>query len=151
MKKMYMVLVATASIWFLPTATAFYYTPMPLEEKNTVFSLQGDHPEWADGGFVGAWGLGVNHTLGYFIGYYGHRGRLQFFAGVWNTTDNSMHGYVRGVTIGPYLLGKINLSGDNHTAAPIVGLYKANDEAFIARIMGVRGVVVAHGRYQPFE
>lgn len=65
------------------------------------------------------------------------------FARVWNTTNNSMHGYVHDVTIGPFMLGKINLSGDKHTAAPVVGLYKTNDEAFITRIMGVRRSISA--------
>lgn len=108
-----------------------------------------DHPGWADGGFIGRWGL-KNHTLGYFAGYYGHKGRARFFVGVWNTTDGSKWGYVKGITIGHYMLGKVNVSGDSR-AAPIVGLFATNETGFVAKIMGVRGVVGAIGRYQPFD
>ena len=44
MKKLYMVLVTTTFLMFLSTATAFYYTPMPLVEKNRVFLTRGRPP-----------------------------------------------------------------------------------------------------------
>ena len=146
MKKLYVTLLISLLFAFLPAASAVQiHTNLNVEKKVATY----DHPDWADGGFVGVWGL-KNHTLGYFAGYYGHRGRAQFFVGVWNTTDGSKWGYIKGITIGPYVLGKVNVSGDNRMV-PIVGLFAANETRFIAKIMGVRGVVGAVGRYQPFD
>lgn len=127
---------------------------MVLSTSSAVFHLSVektmvDHPDWADGIFVGVWGL-RNHTLGYFAGYYDQRNRFHFFVGVWNTTNNSKWGYIRGLTIGPYMLGKVNVSGDNKMT-PIVGLFVANETRFVAKVMSARGVVGATGRYQPLE
>ena len=109
------------------------------------------YPDWADGDFVGAWGKGKEDILGYFKGLYGHKGSVSLFIGAWNTSDAGKSGGVRGVFGKGYMLGKINLKGEKTTTS-IVGLYKATDDKFIARIMGVRGTpLVIAGHFKPFK
>lgn len=158
MKKLGVFLVIGMLIVAIPTAAAFVRTRQTKTTQYTVETPGGsqvsfeDPPDWANGGFGGAWGTSRDNILGYFKGLYGQRGRTPFFVGVWNTTDNSKQGVVRGICLRGFLLAKINLTGDARTA-PLVGFYTTNDEHhFAARVMSVRGPpVVAMGRFQPRE
>lgn len=121
------------------------------ESADNLLSATTDYPDWADGGFAGAWGKGKDDILGYLKGLYGHKGRVPIFLGAWNTSDTGKTGIVRGIFGKGYMLGKINLKGEKATT-PVVGLYKATDDKFIARIMGVRGTpLVIAGHFKPFK
>ncbi len=110
-----------------------------------------DYPGWADGGFVGAWGKGEGNILGCVKGVYGHKGRVHIFMGTWNTSDASKTGVVGGIFGKGYMFGKIDLKSGK-TTTPLVGLYKATDTKFVARVMGIKGdPLVVAGYFKPFQ
>jgi hypothetical protein len=121
------------------------------ENNRDISSLPTDYPEWADGGFVGAWGKGKDDILGYFKGVYGQKGRVPIFVGAWNTSDGDKTGIVQGIFGKGYILGKINLKGEK-TPVQFVGLYKATNTKFIARIMGIKGFpMIVAGQFKPLK
>ena len=144
-------LVGTATSSFPLAQNAAFNLGAQEESIDKPYSASKDYPDWVDGSFVGAWGKGKEDILGYFKGLYGHKGRVSLSLGVWNTSDTGKTGGVRGIFGKGYMLGKIDLIGEKATA-PLVGLYKASDDKFIARVMGVKGTpVVVAGHFKPFK
>ncbi len=76
--------------------------------------------------FRGIWGFGGdNQTWGCLKGICGPRGRIGFFKGVWNTTDDNITGHIIGIGRGGRFIGMIS-AGGRHT--PIRGRYVINEE-----------------------
>ena len=110
-----------------------------------------NYPDWAEGGFAGVWGVSREKILGRFRGVYGHKGRIPVFAARWNTTNDSRNGYVKGVFGRGYVLGVMNLTGDEKSFR-IIGLYGMSGDKFVARIMGWRGPpLLVAGKFRPFQ
>ena len=121
------------------------------ENSGSISFSPTDHPEWAEGGFVGTWGKGKNDVLGYFKGIYGHKGRVPIFLGAWNTSNGDKIGSAQGIFAKGYILGKMDRE-DDKTAHQFIGLYKATKTKFIARVMGPKGLpVIVAGTFKPFE
>lgn len=106
--------------WKVENQTGWFigrYRPME-NSSNT-------HPE-VKSAFRGIWGFGGdNQTRGYLKGICGPRGRIGFFKGVWNITDDNITGHIMGLGRGGRFIGMIS-AGGRHT--PIRGRYVINEE-----------------------
>lgn len=110
-----------------------------------------DIPEWADGNLSGIWGLNVLGKplapAGWLFGYYGS---LQFIAGFWEFNATNISGFIGGLHLGPFLLGKIVFPDENETL--FVGLGGTNETHFYYRLMGIVGpTFYIYGIHLKFE
>ena len=112
-------------------------TDIPVEFED-IYKNSANPPDWADGFFVGVWGVNNESYLGYFAGYYHNRGNKKgFYAGVWNTTDNQHTGLIFGFFRPIYTLGRINIT--DGPRLPIIGFLLLNDTHLAGRIMSLAG------------
>ena len=110
-----------------------------------------DIPEWADGNITGLWGLNVLGKpltpVGWLFGYYGG---LQFAAAFWEFNETNISGFIGGLHLGPFLLGKIVFPDENETL--FVGLGGTNETHFYYRLMGIIGpTFYIYGIHLKFE
>lgn len=125
-----------------------FKTEMP--ELEDIYTAE--VPEWADGWYLGIWfdKDGEEYTLlGYMAGYY-HKWRSYngYYAGVWNTTDNSTVGAMGGITFSIFTFGRIHLSEE--TKIPYSGFLYKNETHYLGRIMAFVGdPVYMYGIHQP--
>jgi len=151
MKKAIVVLLLTSLLLFsAPISTSLVIQNRIITSiKNEIRSAK-NYPDWAEGGFAGVWGVNREKILGQFKGVYGHKGRIPIFVAKWNTTNNSKKGYIKGIFGRGYVIGIMNLTGEE-ISFRIVGLYTVSGDKFVARIMGWRGTpLLAAGKFRQF-
>jgi len=142
MKKVIMLLLISLLLPLVPISTSVVI------QNKTVMSIEDEtrsaknYPDWAEGGFAGVWGVNREKILGQFKGVYGHKGRIPVFVAKWNTTNNSKKGYIKGIFGRGYVIGIMNLTGEE-ISFRIAGLYTVSGDKFVARIMGWRGYSTA--------
>jgi len=112
MKKVIMLLLISLLLPLVPISTSVVI------QNKTVMSIEDEtrsaknYPDWAEGGFAGVWGVNREKILGQFKGVYGHKGRIPVFVAKWNTTNNSKKGYIKGIFGRGYVIGIMNLTGE---------------------------------------
>ena len=112
----------------------------------------GDAPDWADGYYLGFWfdKDGDDYTLlGYMAGYY-HKWNKNsgYYAGVWNNTENTTIGAMRGIAFSLFTFGQIFLSEEDKF--PYSGFLLKNETHYLGRIMAFVGdPVYMYGIHQP--
>ena len=124
-------------------------TDIPVEFED-IYKNSADPPDWADGFFVGVWGVNNDSYLGFFAGYYHERSNKKgFYAGVWNTTDNANTGWIIGFFRPIYTLGRVNIT--DGPRIPIIGFLLFNQTHLAGRIMSIAGPPVwMYGMHQKF-
>jgi hypothetical protein len=129
---------------------------IPEKIKNEIPELEDfypeDAPDWADGWYLGFWfdKDGDEYTLlGYMAGFY-HKWNSYngYYAGVWNTTDNTTVGAMQGIAFGMFTFGRIILSEENTFFYS--GFLLKNETHYLGRIMAFVGdPVYMYGIHQP--
>ena len=148
MKKLMLILGVCFLLVAMPTLSALPMRAPKTHHLDTVMEEQAieskepiqpmDVPEWAEGNLTGLWGVNVLgqplEPIGWLYGFYG---TYQFAAAFWVFNESEISGYIGGLHIGPFLLGKIVFPDENETL--FVGLGGRNETHFYYRLMGIVG------------
>jgi hypothetical protein len=114
-----------------------------------------DPPEWANGEFVGVWGLDIwgewHIPAGWMVGYYKRTTSWgYFYAGFADFGEENATWYIQGYFLGPFLLG--SLGGDQYANDTLcVGIGRYNDTDYHWRAMGEIGpTFFAEGEHEQY-